>query len=141
MVKTAVGSTKKALRRERNNYLIPGIRSSPYIRSHWDILEPYSSDDTAQADEMATAPPGMVFEWMEYDLWQVSSERYRQDSILPKVIARSVLSALALLKTQYDAIHTGAWQPVFSLPRQLLINQISIQTIFSFLISTVLLLS
>lgn len=106
VVKTAVESTKKALRRERNNYLIPGIRSSQYIRSHWDILDAFSSDDRAQADETVTAPPGMVFEWMEYDLWQVSSERYRQDSILPKVIARSVLSALALLKTQYDAIHT-----------------------------------
>ena len=111
MAKTALEDTKKALRRERNNYLIPGIRSSPYIRKQYDILECDSGLDTdlPQADETDTAPPGMVFEWMDYDLWHVPSERFRQDSVLPKVISRSVLSALALLKTQYDAIHTG-WQ-------------------------------
>lgn len=109
VVKTALEPTKKALRRERNNYLIPGIRSSPYIRSQYDILDrdPDSGEDPPQVDETATAPSGMVFEWMEYDLWQVPSERFRRNSILPKVISRSVLSALALLKTQYDAIHTG----------------------------------
>lgn len=115
VVKTALEPTKKALRRERNNYLIPGIRSSPYIRGQYDILEcdPYSSEGPPQADETATAPPGMGFEWMEYDLWQVPSERFRQDFILPKVISGSVLSALALLKTQYDAIHMG-WQIISS---------------------------
>jgi len=109
VVKTALEPTKKALRRERNNYLIPGIRSSPYIRSQYDILERdlHSSEDPPQADETATAPPGMVFKWMEYDLWQVPSKRFRRNSVLPKVISRSVLSALAPLKTQYNAIHTG----------------------------------
>jgi len=109
VVKTALEPTKKALRRERNNYLIPGMRSSPYIRSQYNILErdPHSGEDPPQADETATAPPGMVFEWMEYDLWQVPSEQFRRNSVLPKVISRSVLSALALLKTQYDAIDTG----------------------------------
>lgn len=109
VVKTALKPTKKALRRERNNYIIPGIRSSPYIRSQYDILEcdTPSSEDPPPADVTATAPPGMVFEWMDHDLWQVPSERFRQNSVLPKVISRSVLSALALLKTQYDAIHTG----------------------------------
>ena len=109
VVKGALEPTKKALRRERNNYLIPGIRSSPYIRSQYDVLQygSHSFEDPPQADETATAPPGLVFEWMEYDLWQVPSERFREDSVLPKVISRSVLSALALLKTRYDAIHTG----------------------------------
>ena len=111
VVKTALEPTKKALRRERKNYLIPGIRSSPYIRCQYDILEcdPPSSEDPPPADVTATAPPGMVFECMDHDLWQVPSERFRQNSVLPKVISRSVLSALALLKTQYDAIYTG-WQ-------------------------------
>lgn len=106
VVKTALEPTKKALRRERNNYLIPGIRSNPYIRSQYDILEcdPPSSEDPPPADVTATALPGM-----DHDLWQVPSERFRQNSILPKVISRSILSALALLKIQYDAIHTG-WQ-------------------------------
>ena len=109
MVKTALEPTKKALRRERNNYLIPGIRSSPYIRRQYDILEhdPHSGEEPPQGDETASAPAGMVFEWMEYDLWQVPSLLFRQSSVLPKVISRSVLSALALLNSQYDAVHTG----------------------------------
>ena len=70
MVKTALEPTKKALRRERNNYLIPGIGSSPYIRTQYDILErdSNSSESLPHADETATTPAGMVFEWMEYDL-------------------------------------------------------------------------
>ena len=110
VVKTALEPTKKALRRERNNHLIPGIRSSPYIRRQYDILEsdPKSNEGPPNADETATAPAGMIFEWMEYDLWHVPSERFRQHSVLPKIISRSVLSALALLKTQYNAIHTGS---------------------------------
>ena len=110
-VKTALDPTKKALRRERNNYPIPGIRSSPYIRCQYDILEcdSPSSEDSPPADMTATAPPGMVLEGMDHDLWQVPSERFRKNSVLPKVISRTVLSALALLKTQYDAIHNG-WQ-------------------------------
>ena len=117
VVKTALEPiTQNDLRRERINYLIPGIRSSPYIRRQYDILKRDSDfvEDHRQADETATAPLGMVFEWMEYDLWHVPSERFRQDSVLPKAIARSVLSALALFKTQYNAIHTG-WQmlPLF----------------------------
>ena len=105
----------KALRRERNNYLIPGIRSSPFIRSQYDILEqdPDARASRQHTDETATAPDGMVFEWMEYDLWQVPSEQFRRNSVLPKIISRSVLSALALLKTEYDAIHTGEYQNRF----------------------------
>lgn len=118
VVKTAFEPiTQNDLRRERINYLIPGIRSSPYIRRHYDILrrDSASVEDHGQVDETAIAPLGMVFEWMDYDLWHVPSERFRQDSVLPKVIARSVLSALALFKTQYNAIHTG-WPmlPLFS---------------------------
>ena len=70
VVKTAMEPAKISLTRERNNYLIPGIRSSPYIRSHYDILEgdPQSGEESPQADWTDTAPPGMVFEWMEGDL-------------------------------------------------------------------------
>ena len=110
-IKTALDDVKAALRRERNNHLIPGIRSSPWIRKQLDILQSNSDlrNNLQQADETDAAPPGMIFGWMEHDLWQVPSPRFRQNSVLPKVISRSVLSALALLKTQYDAVHTG-WQ-------------------------------
>lgn len=72
-MKTALESTsKKALRRERNNYLIPGIRSSAYVRRQVDILQSdldFGGESVPRAeDEMASAPAGMVFEWMEWDL-------------------------------------------------------------------------
>lgn len=51
----------------------------------------------------------MVFEWMEHDLRTVPSNQFRQNSDLPKIIAKSVLSALVLLKTQYSAVHTGEY--------------------------------
>ncbi|KAF7510529.1 hypothetical protein GJ744_006375 [Endocarpon pusillum] len=114
VVKTALeDDVTIALRRERNVYLIPGIRSSPYIRSQLDILASDEDRNRSQpkVEDLDTAPPGMVFEWMEYDLWHVPSERFRHNSILPKVISRSILSALALLKTEYDAIHTDVDSP------------------------------
>jgi len=52
-------------------------------------------------------PPCLVFEWMETVLWKVRSDPFRQNSVLPQVIAKSVLCALALFKAEYDAIHTG----------------------------------
>ncbi len=57
----------------------------------------------------------MVFEWMEHDLRTVPSNQFRQNSRLPKIIAKSVLLALALLKTQYGAVHTGECLVSFSL--------------------------
>jgi len=114
IIKTPLESTKQALRRERNCYLIPGVRSSPYIRRQYDILQPFDGSDyrlLSPEDDMAVAPPGLVLEWMDYDLWDVPSERFRQTSNLPRIICRSILSALALLKTEYDMIHTGERVP------------------------------
>jgi len=66
VVKTALKDTKKALRREQNNYLIRAIRSSPYIRTQYNIIERDVDEGGSppQVDFTATAPPGMVFEWM-----------------------------------------------------------------------------
>jgi len=49
----------------------------------------------------------IVFEWMEHSLRTLPSDQFRESSNLPRVIAKSVVSALALLKTKYGAIHTG----------------------------------
>jgi hypothetical protein len=48
-------------------------------------------------------------EWMENDLAGVASDDFRENSDLPVIIAKSVLSALAILKTQYKGIHTGEY--------------------------------
>lgn len=44
---------------------------------------------------------------MDHDLRSVPSHQFRENSNLPKIIAKSVLSALAILKTEYNAIHSG----------------------------------
>lgn len=100
---------KKTLRRERNNHCIPGIRTSPYIRSQYDVVEDETDLDqpVSPRDYYDTFPAGLVFELMETDLWRVPSAPFRQNSFLPKVISRSVLSALVLLKTKHDSIHMG----------------------------------
>lgn len=85
---------------------MPAVASCPYIRSLTDII-PNSDDARQESSSSATENPHLVFEWMEQDLRTVPSDEFREDSKLPKLIAKSVLSALALLKNRYNAIHTG----------------------------------
>ncbi len=53
----------------------------------------------------------MVFEWVGHDLRTLPSDQFRENSNHPRIIAISVLSALAFRKTQYGAIHTGGCAP------------------------------
>ena len=49
----------------------------------------------------------MILEWMDLDLWQLRpSDKYRSDSKLPMVVARSVLEALVVID-DLGGIHTG----------------------------------
>lgn len=107
VVKTELGSDKTCLKRELDNYNLPAVASSQYIRVLLDVVGAGDNDTQVFNESEIEGPLCMVFEWMEHDLRAVPSERYRKDSNLPKVIAKSVLSALALLKTQHGAIHTG----------------------------------
>lgn len=108
MVKTEIGTEKTCLKREHNNYKLPAIASCQHIRALQDLI--LEEDVTQEGNASRTEYPCcMVFEWMDYDLRSVPSDKFRENSILPKIIARSVLSTLALLNTQYNAIHTGEW--------------------------------
>jgi hypothetical protein len=42
--------------------------------------------------------PCLILEWMDTDLWHVPPKQFRNNSKLPKVICRSVLSALAIFR-------------------------------------------
>jgi hypothetical protein len=108
VVKTELGTEKTCLKREHDNYMLPAVASCQHIRALHDLV---LEGDVAQEDNTSVAkyPYYMVFEWMDHDLRAVPSDKFRENSILPKFIARSVLSTLALLKTQYNAIHTGEW--------------------------------
>lgn len=57
-------------------------------------------------DKTSEDPPCLVFEWMEHVLWNVRAEPYREKSVLPKMIARSVLEALDIFASA-NAMHTG----------------------------------
>jgi hypothetical protein len=106
VVKSELGPDKICWKRERDNYKLPAVASCPYIRILRDVIEvqgDYAQVDSASIDAL----PCLVFEWMEHDLRTVPSGPFRENSRLPKAIAHSVLSALAVLKTEYDAIHTG----------------------------------
>ena len=112
IVKTELGAEKICLKRERDNYKLPAIASCQYIRTLLDLVEQdrYNShiDDTATTEEELS----LVFEWMEHDLRTVPSTQFRENSNLPKIIAKSVLSALVILQNQYNAIHTGGSLPI-----------------------------
>jgi hypothetical protein len=103
---TELGSEKICLKREYDSYQLPAVASCQYIRTLCDV-ESYR-DEAGVGDASATDYPiYMVFEWMEHNLRTLPSDQFRENSNLPRAIAKSVLSALALLKTKYGAIHTG----------------------------------
>jgi hypothetical protein len=114
VVKTAVGELENvALKREYNNYKNPDIASSPYIRTLYDAVGSFEGNvrqDVAAAED----PPCLVFEWLETDLQSLSSHQYRGSSRLPKVVSKSVLSALDIFR-RYNTIHTGKYPSSCSL--------------------------
>lgn len=101
---------RMALNREYEIYEGPGpVKTSPYIRKLHDVVGPWEMVEyrgRGGFDKTSEDPPCLVFEWMEHVLWDVRSEPYRERSLLPKVIARSVLKALDLFVSA-NAMHTG----------------------------------
>lgn len=109
VVKTEPDAEKAvALKRELGNYQLPGIPSCRYIRAFHDTIQTGSeANGPNENPEKLDECPALVLEWMEYDLKTIPSWNYRQGSDLPKIIAKSVLSALDFIKCEYDGVHTG----------------------------------
>jgi len=107
VVKTEFGPEKIAFKRERRNYKLSAVMSCKYIRTLYDVVGPDGDAAPVQGASVTEDPPCMVFEWMDHDLRAVSSIPFRQNSDLPKIIAKSVLSALAVIKTECGGVHTG----------------------------------
>ncbi len=99
-----------ALVREYEIYVGPGpVKTNPFIRKLHDVVgqwEMVEGRGRAGFDKTSEDPPCLVFEWMEHVLWKVRAEPYRENSVLPKVIARSVLEALDITASA-NAMHTG----------------------------------
>jgi hypothetical protein len=79
---------------EYDNYQLPAVASCQYIRTLCDVVESYRDEAGGSATDY---PICMVFEWIEHDLRKLPSDQFRENSNLPRVIAKSVLSTLALL--------------------------------------------
>lgn len=101
---------RMALNREYEIYEGPGpVKTSPVIRKLHDVVgqwEMVEERGRARFDKPSEDPPCLVFEWMDHVLWNVRAEPFRERSVLPKVIARSVLEALDLFASA-NAMHTG----------------------------------
>ncbi|GIK02900.1 hypothetical protein Aspvir_006963 [Aspergillus viridinutans] len=105
VVKTEPGPEKICLRREWNNYRIPAIATSKYIRELCDVISSNKEEQRAVEADPEADTLYLVFEWMDHALRTVPPFGYQINSDLPKVISKAVLSALALL-TQLNAVHT-----------------------------------
>lgn len=100
MLKTAQTELERvALRREYQRYQIPGIASSQFIRVLYDSVGSFV---------VGGCPPCLVFEWMDTDLRSVPSRLSCGGSSLPKVVSKSVLSALEVFRRE-KVVHTGKY--------------------------------
>ncbi|KAF4629161.1 hypothetical protein G7Y89_g8984 [Cudoniella acicularis] len=88
-------------RRELHNYSFESLAKSPYIRSMLDLV---GHEDSPPADG-TQQPKCMVFEWMDTDLWQLPSQPFRSGSQLPRIMAKSLLEALAVIADE-NGVHT-----------------------------------
>lgn len=112
VVKTELGPKKTCLRREYHNYKLRAIASCQYIRTLLDVVPSGAADALGRENgSVITEDPYLVFELMDCDLRTVPSDEFRENSDLPKLVAKSVLSALVLLHNQYGAAHTGELFP------------------------------
>ncbi|KAL8900180.1 MAG: hypothetical protein Q9207_005816 [Kuettlingeria erythrocarpa] len=106
VVKSDTNPEQSLLKLERHNCRLPAIASCPYIRPLVDVIGPDNDITDLNDYETVQDPFCLVLEWMEHDLRAVPSDRFRQGSNLPRTIAKSVLSALAVMKEEYNSCHT-----------------------------------
>lgn len=93
------------LAREYRNYQIPSIASSPYVRRMYEAIG-FSNGQGENSSSNSVHSPCLILEWLDTDLWHVSSKAFRNNAELPKLICRSVLSALATFG-KHGKAHTG----------------------------------
>ena len=74
--------------REYENLKHPRVAASPYIRALEDCINHNDGDHVNQR--------AIVLEWMDTDLWHARMHPRSQDPDLQKLVAKSVLEALAV---------------------------------------------
>ncbi|ELQ32385.1 hypothetical protein M0657_009907 [Pyricularia oryzae] len=106
IVKTCSTSGEQlSLLREYQHYQIPNIAASPYIRQMYEAIGSFE-DPGSNSKMTADNQPCLVLEWLDHCLWNIKSDKFRSDpALIPKLVARSVLSALATFR-QLGKVHT-----------------------------------
>ncbi|KAI9755845.1 MAG: hypothetical protein M4579_004127 [Chaenotheca gracillima] len=87
--------------RELDNLAIPAIASSRYVRGLQDYVGHGSMESVLGAPQQRS----MVLEWMDTDLWKSRFQTPHPEADLPRIMAKSVLEALAVF-ADLRGIHT-----------------------------------
>lgn len=54
----------------------------------------------------------MILEWLDHDLWEIHNRKLQSESLLPKIVAKSVLKAIVAFSDmdgQGVNVHTGVF--------------------------------
>lgn len=97
VIKTEAEGDSILYEREAEGHEFDCIRNSPFIRRLYEAVD--NGTDKC-----------MVLEWMDQDLWSLRHQKLPLDSPFPKIVARSILSALATFSDmdgQIPTVHTG----------------------------------
>jgi len=98
---------KKDLRRELQQYDHADSNQCDYILTLYDFVDS-DVDEPSDADEATDEVPFcLIFKWMEQNLKMTPPDPYREKSVLPKVVAKSILSALARINKEGGSVHTS----------------------------------
>lgn len=101
-----------SLKREFALYQQRPIASCPHIRTLHDLVGSFDSPRSILTEEDT---PCLVLEWMENDLRSISRKKFREKPNILKVIARSVLCTLAMLKKKCARYTQAGLLPLISL--------------------------
>ncbi|KAK2796593.1 hypothetical protein FQN51_009284 [Onygenales sp. PD_10] len=100
VIKTRPADRRAPLEAEYREHLRAGISSCQYIRPLLDIIPGANNSPTGTKDYSDAAhkahqvPAGLVFQWMEHNLYNFDPRIYRQDYVLAEAIVTGVLQAL-----------------------------------------------
>lgn len=84
-----------ALEIEYREHIRAGVSSCKFIRPLLDVIPGVSQ-----------VPQGLVFRWMEHNLYDFDPEQYQQDYVLPEAVTTGVLQALVPFENN-RRIHSG----------------------------------
>lgn len=123
VIKTRPAGRRAPLEAEYREHLRAGISSCQFIRPLLDIIPDVNDSPTGTKDYNAAAhkmaasqvPPGLVFQWMEHNLYDFDPQKYRRDYVLAEAVVTGVLEALVPFENN-KRVHSGGIDLCSTLP-------------------------